>query len=139
MHLSILCAVYIAGEREKATEFLKKYSATRLLGAHVPYAVEAWPEGAQRHLSAESGLYGRIFTEGMFGIRPTGLQSFTLQPQLPQEWNEMALRKIKAFGTELDIEIERIKEQTIRVTVKEDGKTLLRKTIKNGTSLKCKI
>lgn len=137
--LYALRGVYMAGEREKATEFLKKYSATRLLGAHVPYAVEAWPEGAQRHLSAESGLYGRIFTEGMFGIRPTGLQSFTLQPQLPQEWNEMALRKIKAFGTELDIEIERIKEQTIRVTVKEDGKTLLRKTIKNGTSLKCKI
>lgn len=137
--LYALRGAFMAGEREKATEFLQKYSATRLLGAHVPYAVEAWPEGGQRHLSAESGLYGRIITEGMFGIRPTGLQSFTLQPQLPQEWNEMALRKIKAFGTELDIEIERVKEQTLRITVKEAGCTLLRKTIKNGTSLKCKI
>lgn len=137
--LYALRGVFMTGEREKAIEFMKKYSATRLLGAHVPYAVEAWPEGGQRHLSAESGLYGRIITEGMFGIRPTGLQSFTLQPQLPQEWNEMSLRKVKAFGAEFDIEIERVKGQTIRVVVKEAGKTLLNKKIKNGTSLKCKI
>lgn len=70
----------MAGEVEKAMEFMKRYSATRLLGAHVPYAVEAWPEGGQRHLSAESGLYGRIITEGVFGIRPTGLHSFSMIP-----------------------------------------------------------
>ena len=37
-------------------------------GEHVPYPVEAWPEGNQRHLSAESALYCRIFTEGLFGL-----------------------------------------------------------------------
>ena len=66
----------------------------RLLGEHVPYAIEAWPEGGQRHLSAESGLYGRIITEGLFGIRPTGFNSFILTPRLPEVWSHMALRKI---------------------------------------------
>ena len=68
------------GATEKATEYLKFYSNQRLLGDHVPYAIEAWPEGSQRHLSAESGLYGRIITEGMFGIRPTGLKSSLYSP-----------------------------------------------------------
>lgn len=78
--LYALRGVFAVGATEKAMEYLKKYSNTRLLGDHVPYAIEAWPEGGQRHLSAESGLYGRIITEGMFGIRPTGFNSFTLSP-----------------------------------------------------------
>lgn len=82
--LYALRGVYAAGETEKATEYLQRYSKTRLLGEHVPYAIEAWPEGEQRHLSAESGLYGRIITEGLFGIRPIGFKSFTLTPRLPQ-------------------------------------------------------
>ena len=61
--LYALRGVYAVGETEKATEYLKHYSSVRLLGEHVPYAIEAWPEGGQRHLSAESALYGRIITE----------------------------------------------------------------------------
>ncbi|WP_289772362.1 hypothetical protein, partial [Bacteroides acidifaciens] len=78
---------YACGAREIATEYLEKYSATRLLGDHVPYAVEAWPEGNQRHLSTESALYCRIMTEGLFGIRPIALNAFKLTPQLPEGWN----------------------------------------------------
>lgn len=63
--LYALRGVYACGATEKATEYLKFYSNQRLLGDHVPYAIEAWPEGSQRHLSAESGLYGRIITEGI--------------------------------------------------------------------------
>ncbi|WP_288148801.1 hypothetical protein, partial [Bacteroides acidifaciens] len=74
---------YSCGAREIATEYLEKYSVTRLLGDHVPYAVEAWPEGNQRHLSTESALYCRIMTEGLFGIRPIALDAFKLTPQLP--------------------------------------------------------
>lgn len=66
---------YSCGARDIATEYLDKYSATRLLGDHVPYAVEAWPEGNQRHLSTESALYCRIMTEGLFGIRPIALDA----------------------------------------------------------------
>ena len=88
--LYALRGVYACGATEKATEYLKFYSNRRLLGDHVPYAIEAWPEGSQRHLSAESGLYCRIVTEGMFGIRPTGLKSFTFTPRLPAEWDKLA-------------------------------------------------
>ena len=137
--LYALRGVFMAGEREKALKFLKHYSSVRLLGEHVPYAVEAWPEGGQRHLSAESALYGRIFTEGMFGIRPTGLNAFSLQPQLPVEWDRMALRKVKAFNGSFDIEVVRLKGEQLQVTVWNGGKQLLKKKIKNGTALNCML
>lgn len=137
--LYALRGVFMAGETEKALEYMKRYSNTRLLGNHVPYAVEAWPEGGQRHLSAESGLYGRIVTEGIFGIRPTGFDSFTLSPRLPKEWNEMSLRRIKAFGSDFDIEVSRLTDKTIRVIIMKDGKKLMNRKIKNGATLNCKI
>lgn len=136
--LYALRGVYACGATEKATEYLKFYSNQRLLGDHVPYAIEAWPEGSQRHLSAESGLYGRIITEGMFGIRPTGLKSFTFTPRLPSEWNSMNLRKIKAFDTTFDIEVLRENGKQL-VTVKSEGKTLLHKAIKEGEIVSVKL
>lgn len=136
--LYALRGVYACGATEKATEYLKFYSNQRLLGEHVPYAIEAWPEGSQRHLSAESGLYGRIITEGMFGIRPTGLKSFTFTPRLPSEWNSMNLRKIKAFDTTFDIEVLRENGKQL-VTVKSEGKTLLHKAIKEGEIVSVKL
>lgn len=136
--LYALRGVYAVGETEKATDYLKRYSTTRLLGDHVPYAIEAWPEGSQRHLSAESGLYGRILTEGVFGIRPTGLRSFSLTPRLPQEWNEMTLRHICAFGTQFDIHVERAKGGKLNVEVVQNGRT--RKfTLREGATINCKL
>ena len=117
--LYALRGVYAAGETEKATEYLQRYSKTRLLGEHVPYAIEAWPEGEQRHLSAESGLYGRIITEGLFGIRPIGFKSFTLTPRLPQKWNQMALHHVRAFGADFDIEVKRLSSGKLQVMVSE--------------------
>lgn len=105
--LYALRGVFAAGETEKALNFLNYYSNRRLLGEHVPYPVEAYPEGGQRHLSAESGLYCRVFTEGLFGIRPTGLKQFRLTPHLPKDWNKMALRKVNLCDTTFDIEISR--------------------------------
>lgn len=136
--LYALRGVYAVGETEKATEYLHRYSATRLLGEHVPYAIEAWPEGGQRHLSAESGLYGRIITEGMFGIRPTGFKSFNLTPRLPENWDVMALRKINTFASEFDIEVRRIAPGKLQVKVLENGKA---KTynIKEGHTLSIKL
>jgi hypothetical protein len=64
--LYALRGVLASGETDRAMRFLHYYSNRRLLGEHVPYPVEAYPEGSQRHLSAESGLYCRIFTEGLF-------------------------------------------------------------------------
>lgn len=136
--LYALRGVYACGATEKATEYLKFYSNRRLLGDHVPYAIEAWPEGSQRHLSAESGLYCRIVTEGMFGIRPTGLKSFTFTPRLPAEWDKMSLRKIKAFNATFDIEVIRENGKQV-VTVKSEGKTLLHKAIKEGEVISVKL
>jgi hypothetical protein len=102
--LYTLRGIYIAGDVATADRLMHAYSERRLLGTHVPYPIEAWPEGSQRHLSAESGLYCRAVVEGMFGLRPTGLRSFTLTPRLAEGWERMALRRVKAFGTDFDLE-----------------------------------
>lgn len=136
--LYALRGVYASGATEKATDYLSYYSRARLLGDHVPYAIEAWPEGAQRHLSAESGLYCRILTEGVFGIRPTGLRSFTMTPRLPAAWNHMNLRNVRAFGSAFDIEVRRA-AKGLDVTVTQGGKILVRKTIRAGQSLGVKL
>ncbi|MBA4198117.1 MAG: hypothetical protein C0459_11245 [Chitinophaga sp.] len=131
--LFALRGVFAAGETEKALRFLKYYSKRRLLGEHVPYPVEAYPEGNQRHLSAESGLYCRIYTEGMFGIRPTGFNSFDCTPHLPQEWNRMALRNIHSFGTVFDIEVTRAAKGVLTVTVTKNGQQK-KYTVKEGAT-----
>lgn len=120
--LYALRGAFAAGYADQALEQLLSYSTRRLTGIHVPYPIEAWPEGSQRHLSGESGLYCRIVTEGLFGIRPTGLRSFSLKVQMPSGWDEMALRHIKAFGNDFDIEVHRTGGK-IEVKVLSDGMT----------------
>ena len=120
--LYALRGVLAAGETEKAMTFLRYYSQRRLLGEHVPYAVEAYPEGNQRHLSAESGLYCRIYTEGLFGIRATGFNSFNCTPRLPNGWQQMALRNIHSFGNVFDVVVSRAGAGKVNITIKKDGK-----------------
>lgn len=117
--LYALRGVFAAGDTERALQRLSAYTHRRLLGEHVPYAVEAYPEGGQAHLSAESALYCRIFLEGMFGIRPTGLNAFTLTPRLPAGWDRMALRAVHAFGRVFDVEVTRSGDG-VRVKVTPD-------------------
>lgn len=137
--LYALRGVFAAGETEKAMKFLKHYSNTRLLGEHVPYAIEAWPEGSQRHLSAESALYARIITEGVFGIRPTGLKSFDATPRLPQSWDKMALRNIKAFGNDFDLVVERTGKNQLTLSMLKGDKTVYKKSLKDGETLHCSL
>lgn len=134
--LYALRGIYKAGETDRATELLRHYSESRLLGEHVPYPIEAWPEGSQRHLSAESGLYCRIITEGLFGIRPTGFKSFALTPALPAQWNEMALRNIQAFGSSFDIDVQRTSKGKIAVSIMDNqSKKQKSYTIESGTTI----
>jgi hypothetical protein len=108
-----------SGATDRCMKYLDFYSATRLLGEHVPYPVEAWPEGDQRHLSAESGLYCRVITEGLFGINPVGFKKFTMTPWLPKDWKYMNLKNIKAFGSTFDIEVKRKgSKELVTITVK---------------------
>jgi len=133
-----LRGVFAAGETEKALTFLLYYSRRRLLGEHVPYAVEAYPEGNQRHLSAESGLYCRIYTEGMFGMRPLGFTSFNCTPRLPKEWNEMALRNIHSFGNVFDLEVTRAAAGKLIITIRKAGQEK-KYTIKEGATQKIEL
>jgi hypothetical protein len=131
--------VFAAGATEQGLKYLTFYSNRRLLGDHVPYAVEAWPEGNQRHLSAESALYCRAITEGMFGFRPTGLNSFTITPQLPAEWQNMSLRHIVAFGGRIiDIDISR-EDGKIRSDILVNGKLLKSFRTANGSLIGVKL
>ena len=137
--LYALRGVYASGETERATDHLLDYSRKRLLGEHVPYAIEAWPEGNQRHLSAESGLYCRIITEGMFGIRPTGLSSFAFTPRLPHEWAYMNLNHIRAFGQDFSIAVKRTGDKLHATVTDKGGRKVLDRTVKEGTSLHVKF
>lgn len=129
-----------AGEVEKGINFLKKYSRKRLLGDHVPYAIEAWPEGEQRHLSAESGLYSRIYTEGLFGIRPTGLRKFDMTPRLPQDWDYMNLENIRAHENSYSIFVNRLNNDYLEVTItKNNGQPVIKKRIKEGEKISVRL
>lgn len=130
---------FAAGYADKALEYLKKFSTIRLLGEHVPYVVEAWPEGGQRHLAAESGLYCRIITEGLLGFRPTGFRSFTLTPQMPTEWNEYSLGRIFACtGEPFDINVQRSGNKLL-VKLGRGGKTFKTFKVKPGQTIKVSV
>lgn len=133
-----LRGVFAAGETERALKYLQSYSRRRLLGEHVPYPVEAWPEGGQRHLSAEGALYCRVITEGMFGIRPTGLRSFELTPRLPKDWDRMALRRVQAFGHVFDVVVER-KEGCVAVDVTVSGRSILHESTEPDSTVTVKL
>ena len=133
-----LRGVLQAGETATGLKYLTRYTHRRLLGDHVPYPVEAWPEGDQRHLSSESALYCRIFTEGLFGLRPTGLASFRCTPRLPDGWPKMALRSVRAFGRNFDVVVER-KGDGQHLTVTAGGKTVAEQDLAAGESADIKL
>ena len=123
--LYALRGIFAAGYPGEATKHLVSYSRHRLLGDHIPYPVEAWPEGNQRHLSTENALYCRIFTEGILGFRPTGFKTFTLRPQLPKEWDYFTIRNIHACSDRpYDIFVKRTGKH-ISITIRMNGKNIL--------------
>ncbi|MCJ7467291.1 MAG: hypothetical protein MUO53_11440 [Maribacter sp.] len=136
--LYALRGVFAAGETKRALDFLENYSGRRLLGEHVPYPVEAYPEGNQRHLSAESALYCRIIIEGLWGIRPIGFNEFSLSPKLPEGWHSMILKNIRAFNRNFSIEVKK-EGAKINVKVFDGQKTFLDESAENGETLKCTL
>ena len=118
---------------------IEAYSRERLLGHHVPYPVEAQPEGDGRQLAAESALYARVFTEGFFGIVPTGLNSFSVKPNLPKAWDRAALRNVRAHGAAFDLEVTR-QNGKIRVRMMEGSpaRCILERELGEGGALECR-
>ena len=125
-----------AGYTERGMEFLQKFSEHRLLGEHVPYMVEAWPEGGQRHLSTENSLYCRIFTEGLLGFRATGFHSFDLTPQMPRAWSHYSFRNVHACtGQPMDIEVTRLSATKLQVKITRNGKVIRKASVKPGQTV----
>lgn len=104
--LYYLASLFTAGRSDLAWERLCEYSGERLLGEHVPYPVEAYPEGNGRHLSAESALYCRIITDGMFGIKADGSSyAPVLSPSLPRSLGRVTLDRVYFGGEYRNLEI----------------------------------
>jgi hypothetical protein len=84
----------------------------QVFGEQGPY-----PDEDAIDMLCPGSLYPRIFTEGMFGIVPTGLNSFKCTPWLPLEWTQMAMRDMRAFGKAWDLVVERASDkQKITIT-----------------------
>ena len=120
--------LFKAGILDKSLEKLVAFSRTRLLGDHVPYAVEAYPENDMRHLSAESALYCRIFLEGVLGLEQTGYSSFNITPQLSQQLPKLALSNLHLGDSIVSIQLE-LGEDNKVITKIYKGEKLIVNTI----------
>ncbi len=131
-----LRGTFAAGAADIGLEQLRKFSVNRLVGEHVPYVVEAWPEGGKRHLSAENALYCRIYTEGLLGFRPTGFASFSLTPQMPAAWDAYSFARVHACrGKAYDIAVKRASGDDLTVTITGEGKVLFTQDVRKGATI----
>ena len=100
-------AAFLAGQGDRIMPLLRRYCRKRLLCDRVPYAVEAYPEGDKRHLSAESALFVRVFTEGLLAIQPESLDRFSFVPRLPEEMLHIDLSYLQIAGGCWRLRVER--------------------------------
>lgn len=128
---SLLFAIrgaFKAGIRERSLNALTEYTLSRFLGNHAPYPYEAYPEGNRRHLSAESLLYCRIFTEGILGLQVLGFGKIAITPSLPKGWTFFRVRHLVIAEMPIDIVIE-----NDEITVFDQmGKVISKKPFING-------
>lgn len=114
-----LRTLFLGGRTEDAIETTRRVVRAQIFGPRGPY-----PDEDAIDMLCPGSLYPRVFTEGMFGIVPTGLDSFEITPRLPKAWPRMALRDLRAFGKTWDLVVER--EGDIQnVTIISEGKTLM--------------
>jgi hypothetical protein len=114
-----LRTLFKAGRTEEAIDLTRRVVKAQIFGARGPY-----PDEDAIDMLCPGSLYPRVFTEGMFGIVPTGLDSFECTPWLPKDWPKMALRDVRAFGRAWDMLVERDGDLQ-KVTVSAGGKVLL--------------
>jgi hypothetical protein len=114
-----LRVMFKAGRTEQALDLTRRVVKAQIFGAKGPY-----PDEDAIDMLCPGSLYPRVFTEGMFGIVPTGLDSFECTPWLPKAWPRMALRDLQAFGRSWDLVVVRVGDQQ-KVTVLSGGKTLM--------------
>ncbi len=112
------CA-FLSGAGGRMVKSLLDYCRKRLLCDRVPYAVEAYPEGDKRHLSGESALFVRVITEGLLGIMPESLDSFSFVPAYYKDLGEINLSSLFINGKKVDITV-----GFEKWTVSSDGKSI---------------
>ncbi len=101
--LFALRGTFLAGDSVTGIQETVNYCKNRLLGSHCPYPFEAFPEGNRAHLAAESLLFARIITEGLFGLKAVGLNKLRIKPQLSDQCPEILLQNIRLFSKRFDI------------------------------------
>lgn len=114
-----LRVLFKAGRTEEALDLTRRVVKAQIFGGKGPY-----PDEDAIDMLCPGSLYPRVFTEGMFGIVPTGLDSFECTPWLPAAWPRMALRDVRAFGRAWDLVVERDGERQ-KVTVSSGGQTVM--------------
>jgi predicted TIM-barrel fold metal-dependent hydrolase len=114
-----LRALFKAGHTEEAIDLTRRVVKAQVFGSRGPY-----PDEDAIDMLCPGSLYPRVFTEGMFGIVPTGLDSFECTPWLPKAWPRMALRDVRAFGRAWDLVVERVGAPQ-KVTVSSGGRTMM--------------
>ena len=110
--------LFKAGLTEEALDMTRRVVKAQVFGIQGPY-----PDEDAIDMLCPGSLYPRVFTEGMFGIVPTGLKSFTCTPWLPNEWPKMAMRDLRAFGRAWDMVVERVGDKQ-KITVSSSGKVI---------------
>ena len=114
-----LRVLFKAGRTEEALDLTRRVVKAQIFGAKGPY-----PDEDAIDMLCPGSLYPRVFTEGMFGIVATGLDSFECTPWLPAAWPRMALRDVRAFGRAWDLVVEREGDQQ-KVTVSSGGQVVM--------------
>ena len=133
--LYALRGTFKAGATEASLTKLVAFSEKRLLGDHVPYVIEAYPENNMRHLSAESALYCRIFMEGLLGFEQTSFHSFTITPRLPAVWPTGFILDSMHFGNAvLTIKVKPLNNK-LQVMVYNSGEKLFDKSVLPGKTV----
>ena len=132
--LYALRGTFKAGAVEKSMSKLEAFSNKRLLGDHVPYVIEAYPENNMRHLSAESALYCRIFIEGLLGFEPTGFRSFSLTPVLPSGHDALKLDKMHLADSQISFSLKR-NQTKILLRIYRDQELIFDDLVKPGEKI----
>ena len=122
-----LRVLFKAGRTEQALDLTRRVVKAQIFGPRGPY-----PDEDAIDMLCPGSLYPRVFTEGMFGIVPTGLDAFECTPFLPENWPRMALRDVKAFGATWDLMVEREGDRQ-KVTVTRGGQTVYSGSAPAGT------
>ena len=114
-----LRVLFLAGRTEEALDLTRRVVKAQIFGPRGPY-----PDEDAIDMLCPGSLYPRVFTEGLFGIVPTGLDSFAFTPRLPKAWPKMALRDARAFGSSWDLVVERAGDQE-KVTITTNDRVVL--------------